>query len=234
MNRHTLLLAAAALLLATPADTLSWALGQSMGESVTQGPIADLDRDLVRQAMQAVLDGKASPLTDEQYQQAIARIAYEARRQQAEQTMAVQAERAQAVDPQAAEQRQTRFLDSLVAANPNVRRHPDGFCYEVLHEGNGPKAEFGKRFSFHYRSYLMLTGQPFDQTYGKREPITTVIDNHFFPGLNSGIQLMRAGSTYRFYFPYQLAFGVEGNERAGIPPCTPMTYDIEVLEVYND
>ena len=50
-----------------------------------------------------------------------------------------------------------------------------------------------------------------------------------FQGLLLGMQLMNAGSKYRFYFPHQLVTGA-----TGIPPYTPVSYEVELHEIYND
>ena len=53
-----------------------------------------------------------------------------------------------------------------------------------------------------------------------------------FPGLIEAFQLMNAGSIYRFYFPYQVAFGAQGS--GNIPGYTPLIYEVEVHELYPD
>ena len=95
-----------------------------------------------------------------------------------------------------------------------------------------PNAIYGQRIEFDYKSYLMLTGEPYDQTYGKRPPILHVVGEPMFPGLIHAFQLMNAGSIYRFYFPYQLAFGPTG--ASGIPGYTPFIYEIELHKTFND
>ena len=113
-----------------------------------------------------------------------------------------------------------------MANNPNIKKHETGFYYEVLKEGKGRKAKYGDNVSFDYRSFLMLTGEPYDQTYDVREPIAHVIGKPMFQGLIDGMQLMNEGSIYRFYFPYQLAFGEKGAD--GIPGFTPFIYEVEL------
>ena len=80
----------------------------------------------------------------------------------------------------------------------------------------------------------MLTGEQFDQSngYSGGEPIIHVVGNPMFPGLLEGMQLMNAGSLYRFYFPNQLAFGANGSE--DIPPYTAVIYEVELHEIMND
>ena len=97
--------------------------------------------------------------------------------------------------------------------------------------GKGRNAREGDRVSFDYRSFLMFTGEPYDQTYGKREPILHVVGKPMFQGLIEGMQVMNAGSIYRFYFPYQLAFGSQGS--GNIAGYTPFIYEVELHEIFD-
>ena len=112
------------------------------------------------------------------------------------------------------------------------RYHPAGFYYEQLRAGKGRKAVYGDRINFDYRSFLMFSGEAYDQTYGKRDPIIHVVGEPMFTGLIEGFQLMNAGSIYRFYFPYQLAFGERGSR--DIPGFTPFIYEVELHEIYEN
>ena len=127
---------------------------------------------------------------------------------------------------------QDEFFAKLEAENPNVKKHKSGFYYECLQAGKGPNAEFARRISFDYKGILMFTGEVFDQTYGQRPPIVTVLGNPMFPGLQDALQMMNAGSKYRFYFPYQLAFGERGT--TSVPPYSPLIYEVELHEILKD
>ena len=233
MKQHILILAAAAVLLAacshhepkldSRSDTLSWVLGQNVAQSLMQGPLTDIDRDIFLQAVANTLDGKPQPLSDEQYQQALDYIVSTTQIANMRQSNDLQRK---------ADTAQERYFADLVAKNPDVRRHPSGFYYQQLKAGSGPNAKYSQRIVFDYRGFLMLTGQPFDQTYGKRDPIVHVVGNPMFPGLIEAFQLMNAGSIYRFYFPYQLAFGAEGSET--IPPFSPVIYEIELHQTLQN
>ena len=224
------LIIAAALLLAacnntaprldSQSDTLSWAMGENVGLSILSGDAVEIDHELFLQAIKHTLDGKEQPLSDTAYTQAIQYVMALSQMRQMEK--AKQA----ATDVDAAQQ---KYFAELEKTNPNVKRHPSGFYYEVLREGKGPKAVYAQRIRFDYKSYLMLTGEPYDQTYGKRESIVHVVGNPMFPGLIDAFQLMNAGSIYRFYFPYQLVTNANG-----IPPHTPVIYEVELHEIYND
>lgn len=204
-------------------DTLSWAMGENVGRSILTGNTVEIDHEVFLQAIEHTLKGKDQPLSDTAYMQAIQYVMVLAQMNQME------AAKKSATETDAA---QEKYFAELEQNNPNVKRHPSGFYYEVLRQGKGPKAHYAQRINFDYRSFLMLSGEPYDQTYGKREPIVHVVGNPMFQGLIDGFQLMNAGSIYRFYFPYQLAFGPNGS--GSIPGYTPLIYEIELHELYND
>ena len=202
------------------ADTVSWILGRSTAESLLNGPFKDIDQDLFIEAVRTTLNNGTQPISDSVYQETIEmlmRATQFSAKQEAD-------NRGQQVD-----RLQEEYFANLVAQNPKVKKHPSGFYYEVLKSGTGANAKYASLIVFDYRSYTMLDGQPFDQTYGKREAITHVVGTPMFPGLIEAFQMMNKGSIYRFYFPYQLAFGAQGS--GDIPGYTPFIYEIELHDI---
>lgn len=208
----------------TQNDTLSWAMGENIGMSMMEmkGTL-NLNNELVQQALRHTLEGKAQPIDDKTFIEAMNQIIMV---QQTE-MMRRSNQNEEAVDKQ-----QEEYFAQLVKDNPNVKKHENGFYYEQIKSGTGRNARFGDRVSFDYRSFLMFTGEPYDQTYGKRDPILHVVGRPMFQGLIDGMQLMNAGSIYRFYFPYQLAFGQQGS--GDIPGYTPFIYEVELHKVFDD
>ncbi|MBR4738522.1 MAG: FKBP-type peptidyl-prolyl cis-trans isomerase [Bacteroidales bacterium] len=203
-------------------DTLSWAMGENIGMSLKElNGIVQLDNALVQQAIRHTLDGKEQPLGNVELREALSYLIY---LQQTE-TMRKDNENEASVNKQ-----QEAYFAQLVNERPNVKRHETGFYYEQVKAGKGRNARYGDRIKFDYRSYVMFTGEPYDQTYGKRDPIVHVVGKPMFQGLIDGMQLMQAGSIYRFYFPYQLAFGPQGSGE--IPGFTPFIYEVEMHEIY--
>lgn len=204
-------------------DTMAWAYGQNFADVLKQGVLDSLNEDLVLQAVRHSLAGGRQPISSEETSLALHRLS-------AMQNMAMRQE-AQQIS-HSVKQQQEAFLDNLEKTNPNVKKHPSGFYYEVLKQGKGPNAKMAQRILFDYRSKLMLSGEPFDQTYGKREPIMHVVGNPMFPGLIDAFQLMNPGSIYRFYFPYELAFGERGS--GTVPGYTPLIYEVELHQTYEN
>lgn len=200
-------------------DTLSWAMGMSLAQT-TQSGFYQFDPAVIQQAFENTLRGGKQPLNDETYEAARQYISFLADKYQRDQ--------AKASGSRADSLQQQQFA-RLTAQNPNLVQAPKGYYYEVLRQGKGPKAKIGQRIRFDFKGTDMLTGNLIEQTYGVRESITHVLDRPMFEGLLDGFQLMNAGSLYRFYFPYQLVAGANG-----IPPYTPVIYEVELHEIYPD
>lgn len=200
-------------------DSLSWAMGMSLAQT-TQGGFYDFDNETILKAFKSALKGEKQPLSDQAYNEACQYIAF-----------LVEKHAHEVAENQArtADQRQDELFAKLTKEKPDLNKAPEGFYYEVLREGHGTKAAIGKRIRFDFKGINMANNQVIEQTYGQREPIVHVLGKPMFQGLISGIQLMNAGSKYRFYFPHQLVTGANG-----VPPLTPVIYEVELHEIYND
>jgi FKBP-type peptidyl-prolyl cis-trans isomerase len=53
--------------------------------------------------------------------------------------------------------------------------------------------------------------------------------NQVIKGWTEGLQLMPVGSKYKFYIPYNLGYGVGGNN--GIPGGAMLIFEIELLDI---
>ena len=225
----TLLLAACANKNETPRlltqnDTLSWAMGENIGLSMKEmSGSLPLNDKLVLQAIRTTLDGGTQPIDDHTLREAMQTILYQQN---------VEIMRRQNQNEKTINEQQEAYFEQLVKEHPGVKKHSTGFYYEVIKAGKGRNATFGDRVSFDYRSFIMFSGEPYDQTYGKRSSIIHVVGKPMFQGLIDGMQLMNAGSIYRFYFPYQLAFGANGS--GDIPGYTPFIYEVELNKIFQD
>ena len=103
-----------------------------------------------------------------------------------------------------------------------------GLQYEVLTEGTGkqPKAENTVRC--HYEGRL-ISGKVFDSSYRRGEPADFGL-RQVIKGWTEGVQLMKEGAKYRFYIPYNLAYG-ENGAGADIPPYAALIFDVELIKV---
>lgn len=199
-------------------DSLSWALGFSVAQNIASTGV-DINREILMQAICATLDSKQQPFTQQQTTAMLMELdkrAYMAKKTDQNNQIAE------------TKQREEAYFSKLMQDNPNVKKSDKGFYYEVLKQGNGTVAEVGSIVVFDYKGSF-TNGHVFDQTYGNREPITHVVGPELMPGLMEGFCMMPAGSTYRFYFPSEVAFGVQGTEN--IPPYSTVIYEVELHEV---
>lgn len=109
-----------------------------------------------------------------------------------------------------------------------VKTTASGLQYEVLTAGTGVKPAATDSVLVHYKGTL-LNGKQFDSSYDRGEPISFPL-NRVIPGWTEGVQLMPAGSKYKFYIPYNLAYGERG-AGADIPPYSTLIFEVELLKV---
>jgi FKBP-type peptidyl-prolyl cis-trans isomerase FklB len=110
---------------------------------------------------------------------------------------------------------------------PNVKTTASGLQYEVLTMGNGIKPAAVDTFVAHYRGTL-LNGTEFDASYNRGQPLTMAV-NQVIKGWTEGLQLMPVGSKFRFWIPYELAYGTHG--QGTIPGGAMLIFEVELLDV---
>jgi len=102
-----------------------------------------------------------------------------------------------------------------------------GLQYQIFSEGTGIKPNITDTVIVHYTGRF-VDGREFESTIPSMRPARfTPMD--VIPGWTEGLQLMKEGGQYRFFIPYQLAYGEQGN--AGIEPYSALVFDIELLKV---
>lgn len=103
-----------------------------------------------------------------------------------------------------------------------------GLQYEVITEGTGRKPKATDSVECHYEGTL-ITGEVFDSSYQRGETATFPL-NGVIAGWTEGLQLMAEGAKYRFFIPYNLAYGERG-AGAMIPPFAALVFVVELVSV---
>ena len=126
-----------------------------------------------------------------------------------------------------AKKRVEEELDKLAKG---FKKTDSGLRYQIVQEGNGKKAEKGKKVSVHYKGQL-ADGTVFDSSYSRKQPIDFTLGiGQVIPGWDEGIQLLKVGDKARLVIPSHLAYGSQG---AGgvIPPDANLIFDVELMDV---
>ena len=114
------------------------------------------------------------------------------------------------------------------AKREGVKVTASGLQYEVLEATIGQKPKATDSVKVHYEGTL-IDGTVFDSSYRRGEPISFPL-NGVIKGWTEGLQLMSVGSKYKFFIPYQLAYGEQG-AGASIPPYAALIFTVELLGI---
>ena len=192
-------------------EKLSYALGMVIGHNLKNMSVNEINAADFAAAVSDVLAGNTTKIDDAEAQQIVNTFL---QKQQEEMGKAVREDG-------------ERFLAEN-AKKEGVTVLPSGLQYEVLVEGNGKKPKATDQVRCHYEGRL-IDGTKFDSSYDRKEPAVFGL-NQVIAGWTEGVQLMSEGSKYRFFIPYNLAYGERG-AGASIPPFSALVFDVELLEV---
>ncbi len=103
-----------------------------------------------------------------------------------------------------------------------------GLQYKIEKAGTGEKPAASDQVKVHYHGTL-VNGTVFDSSVDRGEPIELRV-NGVIQGWQEVLQLMPAGSKWKVFIPYQLAYGERGSGPV-IPPMSALIFDIELLEI---
>ena len=198
--------------LKTANDSLAYALGQDLAGYLKRMDLP-VNSQILTNAFKDVLDGKKMLFDDTKKEEVIQR------------GMQRVSEEKQAKLKKAG----TDFLlqNKKVAG---VKETADGIQYQVITEGKGLQPTLTDTVVIHYKGSL-IDGTTFDSSYDRGEPITIQLED-MIEGWKKGVPLMKAGSKYKFFIPYQFGYG----ERASgpIPAFSSLIFEIELLEVRKE
>ncbi len=199
-------------------DKLSYALGIGIGSQLAGMGAKELNIDDFAQAIKDVISGSELKVDNAEAQTLVQNFFQE---QEAKQQAA--AAEAGKVAKAAGE----AFLTKN-GKKDGVVTLPSGLQYQVLKEGDGKKPSATDQVVCHYEGTL-IDGTVFDSSYQRNQPATFGL-NQVIAGWTEGVQLMQEGAKYRFFIPYNLAYGERG-AGAQIPPFAALVFDVELIEV---
>jgi FKBP-type peptidyl-prolyl cis-trans isomerase FklB len=188
-------------------ERAGYAFGVMIGTQLKNSGL-DLDAEQFAAALKAVLKGEESTMSDEELQKTL--------------------EEAQAVATAKQAEAGTKWLADN-AKKEGVKATASGLQYQVLKEGDGGiKPKETDKVNVHYHGTL-TDGTVFDSSVERGEPISFGL-NQVIPGWTEGVQLMSKGAKYRFFIPYNLAYGERGSPPK-IPPFSTLVFEVELLGI---
>lgn len=199
-------------------DKLSYALGIGIGSQLAGMGAKELNIDDFAQAIKDVISGSQLKVDNVEAQTLVQNFFQE---QEAKQQAAA------AEAGKAAKAAGEAFLAEN-GKKDGVVTLPSGLQYQVLKEGDGKKPSATDQVVCHYEGTL-IDGTVFDSSYQRNQPATFGL-NQVIAGWTEGVQLMQEGAKYRFFIPYNLAYGERG-AGAQIPPFAALVFDVELIEV---
>lgn len=199
-------------------NKLSYALGLGIGRQLAQMGAEDLNIDDFSQAIKDILTGKEPQVSDQEAQKLVTTFFED---QEAKQ-------RAAAAEKYKDNKEKGEAWLANKAMEEGVVALPSGLMYQVLNEGSGKKPTAEDTVECHYEGRL-IDGTVFDSSYKRGESATFPL-NGVIAGWTEGVQLMSEGAKYRFFIPYQLAYGERGAGQA-IPPFAALVFDVELIKV---
>ncbi|MDE6154071.1 MAG: FKBP-type peptidyl-prolyl cis-trans isomerase [Muribaculaceae bacterium] len=199
-------------------DSLSYALGLSMGNNFKASGIESINVQDFADGVAAVYDGLAPKMSYDEAKAVIQKYfgEMEAKQREAAQKMAE-------VNQKAGE--------AFLAENgkrAEVKTTESGLQYEVLHDGDGPVPTAADQVEVHYTGKL-IDGTVFDSSVERGVPATFGV-TQVIPGWVEALQLMKAGSKWRLFIPSQLAYGPQGAGNV-IGPNSTLIFDVELIKV---
>jgi FKBP-type peptidyl-prolyl cis-trans isomerase len=198
--------------LKTGLDSLSYAIGVLDATFFKQQGIDTLNYEVLKQAIYSVIQGKGTLLMEPNMADQVLRQKLQEAAQRKIQPTIDEGE---------------KFLAEN-KKRPEVKTTPSGLQYEVITLGTGPMPSDTNTVKVHYTGTL-IDGKKFDSSRDRDEPIEFPL-NGVIRGWTEGVQLMPVGSRYKFFIPYQLAYGTQGSPPV-IPGGSMLIFDVELLEI---
>ncbi len=192
-------------------DKISYALGLSMGQNLMGSGVEKLNYQDLAQGIEDVLTHQQPKISYQEAQQVLNTFFQELENKIAG----------------AAKEAGEKFLQEN-AKREGVKVTASGLQYEVLEPSLGQKPKATDTVRVHYEGTL-IDGTVFDSSYKRGESISFPL-NGVIKGWTEGLQLMSIGSKYKFFIPYQLAYGERGAGQS-IPPYAALIFTVELLGI---
>jgi FKBP-type peptidyl-prolyl cis-trans isomerase FklB len=207
----------APLVLKTPKDKASYAIGMNIGKGLHKDSV-DVDPAILLRGLKDGMAGGKTLLTDDEAKSAMVAIQADLRKKQ-EAKMAI------------AGDANKKEGDEFLAQNKTkegVVTLPSGLQYKILKEGTGPKPSASDSVVCNYKGTL-IDNTEFDSSYKRGQPATFPV-GQVIKGWTEVLQLMPVGSKWQVFVPSDLAYGPRA-PGGTIGPNATLIFEIELLSI---
>jgi FKBP-type peptidyl-prolyl cis-trans isomerase len=191
-------------------DSASYMIGISIGHSLKQQNVPDVNVSLIAKGIEEVLKDD-STVTVQEAQTFLNAYFTQLRDLEAQQNK---------------EEGEAWLLENKF--KPGVIETESGLQYKVIEEGTGNSPTEDDRVKCHYEGRL-IDGTIFDSSYERGQPSEFRIKG-VIRGWTEGLQLMKEGGKYELYVPSDLAYGPRGGGQK-IGPNETLIFVVELFEV---
>ncbi len=198
----------------TQTDSLSYAMGISVGQFLKAQGATNLNYTLLNQAISQTLKNTPTAFDMPAANAVMERFT-----------------RANISKKAGAEKEKCRQFLLENKKKAGVVETASGLQYEILTAGQGPKPSASDTIVVHYAGKL-LNGKEFDSSYARGAPVSMAVDG-VIQGWSEAVQLMPVGSKWRLFIPSDLGYGDTGAGR-DIPGGTTLVFDLELLSIKNN
>ena len=202
------------LMLKTPLDSFSYAIGLEGAAYYKNQGAPELNTDMVKKAFDDLYGKKTPLLTPEQCNSTI--------QQKLQAYIAGKSETGKVEG--------RKFLAEN-KKRPGVIELPNGLQYEILKAGTGPKPKATDTIRAHYIGSL-INGQEFDNSYKRGQPLQIPVGG-VIQGWIQALQMMPVGSKWKLFIPSDLGYGDRGAGNGAIPGGATLIFEIELIEIVN-
>ena len=192
-------------------DKVSYALGLSLGQNMASSGVKTIEFDDLVAGMKAIMNKEKPAISFDEAPEVLNTFSAELEAQVAGKAKA----------------EGEAFLAEN-AKREGVIVTGSGLQYEVLTAAEGKKPKATDKVKVHYEGTL-IDGTVFDSSYRRGEAISFGL-NQVIKGWTEGVQLMSVGAKYKFFIPYNLAYGERG-AGAQIPPYAALIFTVELLDI---
>jgi len=191
-------------------DSVSYAVGASLGSMIKQADFGDLNMKEVYKAVEDVLAGDSLKVEMSSANEIITK--YLSKRQE---SLSLQNSEAG-----------KKFLDEN-KTKEGVIVLESGLQYKILTEGNGNTPAPEDTIEVNYKGTL-IDGTQFDSSYDRGETATLALNN-FIPGWIEGMQKVSEGGKIQLFIPAELAYGKQA--MGMIKPGSTLVFEVELVGI---